>query len=119
MAHEDLNPKVVEKIKKNNRGWGRKHVLQRFPDLKDLQQDRKSEDMKVTIKELPKGNRKLPAEEKGELSEELHDSDGLSEAPSISIITPVTQGSYPTPMECEDMFNDVLLAFENEELLLR
>ena len=119
VAREDLNPEVVEKITKNNRGWGRKHMLQHFPDLKESQQDRKREDMKVTIKELPKGNRELPAEEKSELSEEVHDSDGLSEAPSISTITPVTEGSYPTSMEYEDLFNDVLLACENEELLLR
>ena len=119
VAREDLNPEVVEKITKNNRGWGRKHMLQHFPDLKESQQDRKREDMKVTIKELPKGNRELPAEEKSELSEEVHDSDGLSEAPSISTITPVTEGSYPTSMEYEDMFNDVLLACENEELLFR
>ena len=91
MAREDLNPEVVEKITKNNRGWGRKHMLQHFPDLKESQQDRKREDMKVTIKELPKGNRELPAEEKSELSEEAHDSDGLSEAPSISTIAPVTE----------------------------
>ena len=119
VAQEDLNPEVVEKITKNNRGWGRKHMLQHFPDLKESQQDRKREDMKGTIKGLPKGNRELPAEEKSELSEEVHDSDGLSEAPSISTITPVTEGGYPTSMEYEDMFNDVLLACENEELLLR
>ena len=119
MAQEDLNPEVVEKITKNNRGWGRKHMLQHFPDLKESQQDQKREGMKVTIKELPKGNRELPAEERNELSEEVHDSDGLSEAPSISTITPVTKGSYPTSTEYESMFNDVLLACENEELLLR
>ena len=46
--------------------------------------------MKVTIKELPKRKQELPAEERNELSEEVHDSDGLSEAPSISTITTVT-----------------------------
>ena len=51
--------------------------------------------------------------------EEGHDSDGLSEAPSISTITLVTEGSYPTSVEYEDMFNDVLLPSDNEELLLR
>ena len=48
----------------------------------------------MTIKELPKGNRELPAEEKRELQEEVQHSDGLSEAPSISTIPPVTDGSY-------------------------
>ena len=85
-------------------------MLQHFPDLKKSQQDRKRKDMKVTIKELPKGNRELPAEEKSELSEEVHDSHGLSEATSISTITPVTEGSYQTSMEYADLFNDVLLA---------
>ena len=94
-------------------------MLQHFPDLRESQQDQKREDMKVTIKELPKGNRELQAEEKGELSEEMPDSDGLLEAPSIRTITPMTDGSYPTSMEHEDMFNDVLLARDNEELLLR
>ena len=75
--------------------------------------------MKVTIKELPKGTRELPAEGKSKLPEEVHDSDGLSEAPSISTITSVTDGRYQTSMEYEDMLNGVLLACENAELLLR
>ena len=68
VAQEDLNPEVVEKITKNDRGWGRKHMLQHFPDLKESQQHQKREDMKVTIKELPKENPELPAEQKSELS---------------------------------------------------
>ena len=53
-------------------------MLQHFPDVKESQQDQKREDMKVTIKEIPKDNRELPAEEKSELSEEVHDSVGSS-----------------------------------------
>ena len=94
-------------------------MLQHFSDLRESQQDRERKDMKVTIKELPKGTREVPAEGKSELPEEVHDNDGLSEAPSMSTITPVTDGSYQTSMEYGDMFNDVLLACENEELLLR
>ena len=74
--------------------------------------------MKVTIKELPKGNREVSKEEKKEHQEEGQYSDGLSEAPSISTITGVPHGSYQTSVEYEDMFNDVRLACENEELLL-
>ena len=54
MAREDLNLEVVEKITKNNRGCRRKHMLQHFPDLKESQQDRKREDMKVTIQNYRK-----------------------------------------------------------------
>ena len=75
--------------------------------------------MKVIIQELPKENRELPAEMESELLEEVQDSDGLSGAPSVSTITPVTNGSYQTSMEYEDMFNNVLLACENGELVLR
>ena len=42
VAHEDLGPEVVAKITKNNRGWGRKHMLQHFPDLKESQQGAKT-----------------------------------------------------------------------------
>ena len=66
--------------------------------------------MKVTIKELPKGTRKLPAEGKSELPEEVHDSNGLSEAPSICTITPVSDGSYQTLIKGEDIFKDVLFS---------
>ena len=53
IATEDLHPDVVGKVLKNNRGWGKKHMLQKCPNHFEALRAREHEPEKVIFEREP------------------------------------------------------------------